>query len=222
MPVNKPVGSIQDFFAGGGAMDLNQTRAGYGALGNSASGLQSAFAGINNSDDVRSRFGIQDVSAQFDPLKQALGAEKNRSLARTSQRAGNSATAERSLFAPVEQHYANAYSQLLGQEGTANVEQSNFIAQLLQGVLGSQDQFAFNKIGAQGGALAGQAGAIQGDIDNRFRQDEANWQHDQAKGGFLDFLGGLVGPALGIAGGLLFPPAGIAMAAAGAAGSGRP
>lgn len=171
---------------------------GQNALQNTQS-LQSGFSGINNVGDVQSRFGVSsDTSGIYNPLRRQLAAQRGSAEARVGARAGSSATPEGSLFAPIEQGYQGGLNTLASQEGQSNISQGNFAANLLQGALGSQDQFGLQKNQLAGNLASGLMGS---DVNYQ------NAQYQNRDPQFMSYLMQLLGMGSNVASSALKPAA---------------
>ena len=154
-----------------------------------AQGLQSGFSGINTAGDIRSRYGLGTSTASvYDPLRRNLGASRGSALARASARSGGSATPGSSLFNPIESAFAGQEENLASQQGQSELGQQDFIANLLQSAMGSQDQFNLQKQGLIGSLSQGLMG---GSLAKR--QADYSQQDPQ----FMQYLMQLLGSASG-------------------------
>jgi hypothetical protein len=109
--------------------------------------MQSAFSGLNNSMDVRKAYGLSDPD--FSPFKKQLGVNRDVATQRAIGLAGRSATPGMTASG-IETAYAGQLQNLLGQEGQAKTGMDQFVANLLQGAKGSQDQFGLSQMGMMG------------------------------------------------------------------------
>lgn len=167
---------------------------GAGALGE-LSGLQSKFAGLNTAGDVQSRFGLgKDTSAIYDPLRRNAASMNQQGLARASARSGGSATPGTSLFDPLEMAYGQQQNQLNSQQAGSDIQQQDFIASILQGAMGSQDQFGLQKSGMQGSMAQGLMGGVNQYMSGQYNQQDPGFSQYLMK---LLGMGAQIGAALG-------------------------
>lgn len=160
------------------------------------SNLQSSFAGINSADQARSRYGIKDTAATFDPLFKSLATNRARRMGGSVMRAGRSASPEMS-FSNVENDYESQLQNLLGNKGQADIQQQQFVANLLQGAQGGQDQFGLNKANQM---ISGSSGMMR----NRLALEQFNREGEGP--GFWDIAGTILGQGAKVAGSALGAP----------------
>lgn len=179
------------------AMDLmysfeNQGQQALSGLG----GLNSAFSGISNASDLRSKYGIKDTSATFAPLFKSLAQNRSRRMQGSAMRAGRSASPEMT-FSNVENDYENSLQNLLGNQGQADIDMQKTVAGLLQNAFSSRDQFGLNKYGQMGQMASNLFG-------NRLNLEQFNRQGEGP--GFMDILGTVLGAAAPVAGAAIGKP----------------
>jgi len=154
-------------------------------------GQKSSLSGINSVGDVRSQFGLGGNSeGVFKPLYRNLAASRSNALSRASARAGKSATAEGSMFAPVEEMFAQQEGVLRGQQGQMDYERENKVADMFLSILGGKDQYGMGKANALGNLW----GSIGSQTTSKQNAD-TNWQAQNDPASAVDWVGALAGAA---------------------------
>lgn len=160
------------------------------------SGQQDAFGGIQNAGDVKSIFGIKNVSDIYAPIFKTLAANKASTLRGAALHSGRDASPDMT-YSNIEQGAEDQQNNLLGQEAGAENTQSMGIANMLQGIKGEQNQF-----GLQKNQALGQLGSSY--FQNMLGKQNSDFQ--TRKPGFGDYLTSILGTAAKVGGAALGMP----------------
>lgn len=162
-----------------------------GALGNqytAVHGYQSPYDSIKNRNDLMSTFGLQDsVSSMFDPARTNLRNQLGQSRSAAANRMGGRSANPEMQFGGIEQGYASALGGLESQASQAQLQQNNYIAQLLNSVFGNQQQGFYSKQGLLGQNLGQQGGMMSSGRQFQFDQENAPGTWDDIFGGINAF-----------------------------------
>lgn len=145
---------------------------------------QSAFSGVRGAGDVRRMYGLSDPD--FGAQKKQLGIQRDRAVQSALTQAGRSATPGMSASG-VESSYAGSLQGLLGQEASEKSGMDRYVAQLLQGALGAQDEFGLRKSGME-------ANLIGQDVNDQMQRMQFDREGESPD--FLSYLGAVM-PGLG-------------------------
>lgn len=149
---------------------------------NEIDGMNSSYSGLNDAGGVRKKFGItpitegsikKTVGGIYDPLRRNLATRRAQGLSSARSRMGIAGSAmPEGYFSPVEEYFSGAFGNLESSAGQAEqqergrmTQQEEFVASLLNDVLGKQDNFGFNKTGLK---LQGQG--AKSDATSRYLQ----------------------------------------------------
>jgi hypothetical protein len=155
-------------------------------------GAKSSFAGLNTTGDVRSKFGIPtDTSSIYAPLRRRLATQRGGALSSAATRMRGGTALPESTMLPIEGEFAGAESSLASEEARSNIGQQDFLAQMLQSVLGEQDRFSLGK----GGLMSSILGGMQGQVGQKRQQD-----YQLQDPTFGDYLMQIIGKGADVAG----------------------
>jgi hypothetical protein len=157
--------------------------------------IQNPFLGTTSPADVEKTYGMRrDVSGVFDPLraslKRSFASNRSRALSSAATRMGGSTAMPEATFLPIEGQFGAAEGQALGelasQEGGAQLQQENRMADFLRNILGQGSQMEFQRAGTGANVLQNMLGGSQ----------QYSLTQDQLAGpDFLDYLMEFLGAA---------------------------
>src|ERR1041385_1497647 len=165
------------------AEDLGPKQIGqYDDLINAIIGGQSKFQGVDNLQDVYSKFGLQPLDVEgyrkqvggvYDPLRRNLTTQFGKQRSNLARTMGDRSATPGAGAAPIEGAYATALSGLESSQaqdvlgGYDKSRQQQLInAQMLESILGNQDAWRAGKANRWNSALSGKAGAINSYLSN--------------------------------------------------------
>jgi hypothetical protein len=140
---------------------------GYKDLMSRIMGLKSQYEGIDNVGDVQGRFGVNsDVSSIYNPARRNLATKYAQQSKVNAMNTGRSATPEFANL-PAQQNYFEQLGNLDTSQAQSTIGRQDYIANLLNQVLGKKESFNFGKLGQERGVLGDENSAIGDYVDTQ-------------------------------------------------------